>query len=57
MKDFFLLVVTGLLAAVLAWAFWHFLRADVGAVVLVLIVLLGLRDENSLLRRQLKRLK
>lgn len=53
MKDRALLVVTGLIVSVPAWAFWYYLGND-AFTVLMLIMLIGLQLENSKLRRKLR---
>lgn len=54
MKDSFSLLLAGVVIAVVAWGFWHFLWAD-GFAVLNIVALVLLVADNFRLRRQLKR--
>ena len=51
-KDRSLLLLTGLVAAGAAWAFWRYLGEN-GFVVLTIIAMVTLRLDNRRLRRQL----
>jgi hypothetical protein len=41
MKDSLLLLVTGCVASVAAWAFWHYLGAEVAGTLTVIMLSLG----------------
>lgn len=56
MKDDAFLLIAGIIAAAIAWAFWHFL-GEQAFVVLLAIVLLGLLVDNQRLRQELSRVK
>jgi hypothetical protein len=53
MKDSLLLLVTGIVCSVAAWAFWHYLGSD-GFGVLGTLFLAALAVDNFRLRRQLR---
>jgi hypothetical protein len=53
MKDGFLLLLTGLVCAAAAWAFWHYLGDDAVAV-LMCVALVSTVADNIRLRRKLK---
>lgn len=53
MKDRLLLLLAGMAAAGLAWAFWHYLGRDALSTLLVL-ALVALSLENARLRRALR---
>lgn len=56
MKDQLLLLVVGLVAAVLVWAFWHYLGAQAG-IALAVIVFVALILDNRRLRKEIERLR
>lgn len=56
MKDDAFLLITGIIAAAVAWGFWHFL-GEQAFVALLAIVLVGLLVDNRRLRRELSRVK
>jgi hypothetical protein len=53
MKDFLLLLATGVEVSIVAWAFWHYLGNDAFST-LTTIVLVGVVADNARLRRQLR---
>jgi len=53
MKDGLLLLLTGLVCAAAAWAFWHYLGDDAVAV-LMCVALVSVVADNIRLRRKLK---
>ena len=53
MKDSFALLLTAGAFSLIAWGFWHFLRAD-GFSAVSTLALLALLVENIRLRRKLK---
>lgn len=53
-KDEALLLLVGLVAAGLCWAFWHYLGTEWGALVLIALIILGLSRENRRLRRRVR---
>jgi len=55
-KDSIYLLVTGVVAAGLAWAFWRYLGAD-GFIILWAVTGTALTADNMKLRRQLRKLR
>jgi uncharacterized membrane protein YfcA len=53
MKDSLLLLAAGIVASVVAWAFWHYLGKDASST-LVTVMLIVVAADNARLRRQLR---
>lgn len=53
-KDEALLLLVALVCAAGCWAFWHYLGAQWGGALVVVLVILGLTRENRRLRRQIR---
>lgn len=53
MKDGFLLIVSALVAAILAWSFWYYLGQDAFNV-LMIVFLIVLVVDNVKLRKKIK---
>lgn len=53
MKDSLSLLAAGAAASLAAWAFWHYLGADAGGA-LVIIMLAAAGADNARLRRKLR---
>jgi hypothetical protein len=56
MKDNAILLLTGVVCSLGAWAFWHYLGDD-AAVALVSVAALSVAADNVRLRRKLKQLE